>query len=325
MLGDPLHTLSFREIELLSALGAHQSLRGIARTHGMSPAAISRGVTGIERRLGTQILQRGAQGVCLTDRGRKMVVVADELLRSMRRLLEAARSPEGEVFVSYLGVGFSPGLCSLLAGILAAAIEGISPGTGCRMHELAGDGGAEGARVGSLDLIVAFDGVDPGRQWTCSRIGSCPWILCARSGHAVFRGAGAEASVFPLVQLPHSHWPASGAGLEAFHELLAGFPLGSEVPDARSALAVAAATDELACVPEIFARAGLAAGDLRVVRQAPLFTSALGLHANADHVPSKVFRAVAEALGKALAVVGPAASPPIKAGRSSEFQPGHLG
>src|SRR4051812_39555561 len=112
----------FRGIVPFVAVAEEQSFRRAAARLGVSPAAVSKAVQGLEAQLGVLLFTRGARAVALTregellfERGRAAVAA----LHGAREALEAARRlPEGELVVSapfVLTSLLAPGLALLRA------------------------------------------------------------------------------------------------------------------------------------------------------------------------------------------------------------------
>lgn len=75
-------TASLEDLELLVGVAETGSLGGAGRRHGLSQPAVSMRMTGLERRVGVQLLERLGSGTRLTEAGGQLVVSARQVLAS---------------------------------------------------------------------------------------------------------------------------------------------------------------------------------------------------------------------------------------------------
>lgn len=81
--------VSLAALELLVAVDATGSISAAARDLGVSQPTASAGLRRLERRLGVELLTRGARGTTLTTQGRSAAVWASEVVASSDRFEEA--------------------------------------------------------------------------------------------------------------------------------------------------------------------------------------------------------------------------------------------
>lgn len=88
--------LSPHALQSLLAIAEHGSLSAAARARGLTQPSISRQVQDLESRLGTQLVERTAQGARLTPAGELLAEASRELLAQLAALPERVRSRRGE-------------------------------------------------------------------------------------------------------------------------------------------------------------------------------------------------------------------------------------
>lgn len=123
-------------LELLVALDVHGSISAAARALGVSQPTASAGLRRLERRLGVDLVARGARGTELTAAGREAAERAREVVEASDRFEES---------VTALRAG--PGVTLRVAASLTIA-EYLAP------RWLADGGAAAGERRAEVDLLV---------------------------------------------------------------------------------------------------------------------------------------------------------------------------
>ena len=119
MLGDASR---LRELEIFASVVAEGSFSAAARLSGLTPSAVSKSVSRLERRLGARLLARTTRGLTLTAEGRDLHLRATSILCALDEAEREAASggrPVGEVHVttsaSYAHHVLYPSLAALLA------------------------------------------------------------------------------------------------------------------------------------------------------------------------------------------------------------------
>ncbi|MBF9135523.1 LysR family transcriptional regulator [Plantactinospora sp. S1510] len=133
------------------------SLSAAAAELGYTQSAVSRQIAGLERRIGTPLIQRHARGVHPTPAGEVFHHHAQVALKEIDRAVSAVRDVRDGALSRPLTVGATP---SLAAGIVPAAIRSLldragplqwslSPGLSAQLHDL--------VIAGDLDVAVVTD------------------------------------------------------------------------------------------------------------------------------------------------------------------------
>ncbi|WP_353214975.1 LysR family transcriptional regulator [Salinisphaera hydrothermalis] len=86
--------MTFRQLELLVALGANQSIAATAIALDHSPATVSRQISALEKDVGVALLNRNASGVTLSPAGHRLCERAGALLEARDSATRYARDGE---------------------------------------------------------------------------------------------------------------------------------------------------------------------------------------------------------------------------------------
>ena len=111
--------LKLRELSVLMTVAEQGGMGKAARVLNTSQSAISRSIRDLENAIGAKLLDRGAEGIELTDFGRVLIESAtaafDELRQGIKRVEALAGSTDGEVRVA----GNEPQLLAIIPRAIA--------------------------------------------------------------------------------------------------------------------------------------------------------------------------------------------------------------
>ncbi len=154
--------LDLSELDLFVAVARALSFRRAARALGVSPSAVSHGVSGLEARLGVRLLNRTTRSVALTEAGRRLLdrlgPAFDEIAGALTDVVEVAGHPAGRLRLCLPRSALDLGLGARLAGfagahrdvVLDLAIEE-------RLNDIVAEGFDAGIRIGEMldaDMIA---------------------------------------------------------------------------------------------------------------------------------------------------------------------------
>ena len=145
-----------------------------ARELGVAPATVSASVRGLERALGSELLERQGRDLVLTDLGDRVRVRARDIFSAGRDLLEDVRSESGRP--ARVTVGVSEALPKLVAReFLRATLQSPTTGT-LRVRETNADVLIGELAAHRLDLVITDEPVriPPGSQLTIVPLGVSP-------------------------------------------------------------------------------------------------------------------------------------------------------
>jgi DNA-binding transcriptional LysR family regulator len=172
------------DLELFLAIVASGNLSAAARATRSSPAAVSRRLSALERRLGVRLAERNARRFRLTDegqvyaeRGRRIVEVLNDV--------EAEVSAGGTVARGLLKVGAPTELGRRRVAAILAAFAAQHPGVVA--HLTLSDAGLEAGQDG-IDVVLRF-GLPDDQGLVARRMASLRRIICAAPSYLARDGA----------------------------------------------------------------------------------------------------------------------------------------
>jgi molybdate transport repressor ModE-like protein len=150
-------------LRVLTAIDHAHSIAGAAREFGMSPSAVSHQLAQLEKEVGVDLVERGAQSLRLTTAGRRLSLRGQEVLALLdaaeKDLLAQARADSGHLRIGFFasaGVRLLPQALSRFSGRYPAVEVDLVEG---EPHQLGGS-----VQRGGIDVLIAFEyPLDP---WT---------------------------------------------------------------------------------------------------------------------------------------------------------------
>lgn len=134
------------------------AMTSAATALGYTPGAVSQQIAALERELGHDLFERVGRGLRLTERGRRFLSYAEQILLAQAEAVAALEGPwlPGQPPLEIrLGVFGSPAAVAL--GPAVAALRQRAPWVRVRSVELDVDAAAEAVRRASVDLALGVD------------------------------------------------------------------------------------------------------------------------------------------------------------------------
>lgn len=280
--------LSTGDLALLVQLASASSLRALAATQGQNVSTLSRRLQRLERHFGVRLITRSSLGIAATTEARELAMRAQPLLAAFEQLAAHAPQATAGPYLRHVAIGSRGYLNTFLAPHLCRENESsAAPGSrGFRFVDLSPDEAQRAARAGMVDILLSPDDLPVGKAWQGQRVGTLRWGIYANPRHAWF-GVGPRPNLAAM-RVGH-HCFFDGQSLRTSDGLLFRSQrirqVGHGAQTAATALAIAEATDELACVPAIVAREAVRLGRLRELTLPTLkITTPLTLHAHIDRL-----------------------------------------
>ena len=299
MKNNPLNQLTIFEISCLAYLPRFSSLRTWAVHHCLTPMAASRLIRNAEVRLGQQLVRRSNRGISMTSEGEALARLAERLQQAIQWTQVVVEGVNLKPYERYITFGSRGFLNAALGGRVAQIVERSEAGLGARIVDLSPEETVDAARAGCLDLCLSPAPLSLGRNWQSYPSGDLVWKLYGRAEHPLARGTDIKGLKRFRIGL-HSYW--NGRQLiddsSLMHQQLRGMVAGHGTQSAASALAVAAETDLIACVPDYVAMGMLRDGriqEIAVEGLAPVSVPLL-LYVEQDRVKDKLVRALHAAI-----------------------------
>jgi DNA-binding transcriptional LysR family regulator len=150
----------FEDLRAFLAVADEGSFLAAALKLGVSRTTLRRQVDALEAQAGVPLLQRAAQGVELTEAGKRLLGTGRAMEREFSALLNAVREtgrrPEGEVRF-LVEIGLPPGPMAVIFGLCRSSWPRLSIRTRFAEDPL--------SSLSEVDVVVWFGDSDPGHAW----------------------------------------------------------------------------------------------------------------------------------------------------------------
>jgi DNA-binding transcriptional LysR family regulator len=271
----------------LDVLLAEGSVVRAAKRLRLSPSAMSRALARLRETTGDPLLVRAGRGLVPTPRALELRERVSQLVQDAEAVLRPAEQPDLTQLVRTFTLRTSEGFVENFGAALIARIRGQAPGVRLRfMHKPDKDSTA--LRDGTVDLETGVVGKDAGPELRTQGLFRDSFIGVVRIGHLLSQG-----EITPARYAAGSHISVSRRGLdkgpvdEALEPLGLTRDIATIVAGFSTALALARATDLIACVPERHTeslRTGMHSFALPF--SLPMFTVAMLWHPRLDADPA---------------------------------------
>lgn len=300
--------MNLHHIRQFLAVAESGSIRGAARTLGLSQPAITKALKQLEREVNVPLVQRNARGVSLTSFGRAFLarakLIESEVVRAQHELAQLAGGNEGNV-----SFGVAPSAAVLLVPQVVARFHDSQPGIFLRMV-----GGLPHSTIGrvcdgSLDFVIGP------RPLTALPANVGSWSLFLMERAITLRREHPLAGATSLADFARCEWVLPGTALDPSSPLFSAFAeLGLPRPRVRiqaesflAAQALVAKTDLVALMPRRMIEDGLMREVLVSVSVPELnAANSIELFFREDTPLTPSALALAEAFRKAARAIGPA-------------------
>ncbi len=264
---DGIGQISLFELELLSDLGSHSSLRSLGRAKHLEPPHLSKILGKLEKKLKATLIKRSPKGFFLTPQGLRLVKIAREMLPYRDALTEGSlpQTAEAPILLTVAAARF------VASHLIAPAVETLRAKDHAlrfRLIDMAPDEVEQAALKSVCELLVSIGEPTLTRAWETSRVGHLSWALYASRRHPI--GASVkESAVAAYPFLVPTYWKGSG-----FEKGEDGCPLpwrkrkaGDESSSVITAVELLRnSPDQLLFAPRLVVKHALASGDIKEVR-----------------------------------------------------------
>ncbi|WP_030622703.1 LysR family transcriptional regulator [Streptomyces sclerotialus] len=170
-----------RLLQTFTALARAGSFTGAAAELQLAQSTVTVQIKALEKTLGTRLFDRLARGALLTDAGRRMLTLAEEVLEAESRLLAAA-TEDGPV-TGTVRVGAGETLCSAHLPTVIAALRSHHPEIEVHLQPCSTASAIEGLRAGGLDCALLLEEEIDHPEITAERIADQPLVLLCAPSH----------------------------------------------------------------------------------------------------------------------------------------------
>ncbi|MFI8997366.1 LysR family transcriptional regulator [Streptomyces sp. NPDC053542] len=179
-----------RLLQTFTALARAGSFTGAAAELQLAQSTVTVQIKALEKALGTRLFDRLARGALLTEAGRRMLPLAEEVLEAESRLLATATEDGPVTGTVVLGAGET--LCSAHLPAVIAALRSRHPEVEVHLQPCGTASAVEGLRAGALDCALLLEEQVDHPDLTAQRIAAQPLVLLCAPSHPL---AGAEEPV----------------------------------------------------------------------------------------------------------------------------------
>lgn len=153
--------VTLRQLEHFRAIAENESLREAAASIRVAESTIASALDQLERTTGVQLcVRRKARGIALTADGRRVAVLASELLDHAQAIRAEISDLAGEVS-GPVAIGCTPGLAPTILPPIVAAMRDSHPGVELRLATGTSAEFLPQLRRGEVDLVVLPGGPVP--------------------------------------------------------------------------------------------------------------------------------------------------------------------
>ncbi|MBY0370923.1 LysR family transcriptional regulator [bacterium] len=294
--------LTLADLQVFSDLSQQGSLRALSRLKGCSPSQISKTLRRVERKLGTQLLQRSVNGMTLTPDGIQLLSVADRILEQARGLSPRGTPEQKEPkLVSIAAPRF---VASDLLAPLVARLKQEQRDYRFRLLDMSPDQLGVAAFRSACEVLITIDLPGLSRAWDSRKVGALPWNLYCHTSHPL----GEHAEPLRVLGFPFivpQYW--TGERFEQGNDFC---PIpwerrrkGEETSSISTALRLLEnSTDALVFAPRVVAQPFVRAGKIRevTVNDWPTVSKPVYLSVRADRVDQRLHRALLQLLKREL-------------------------
>jgi DNA-binding transcriptional LysR family regulator len=287
-----INDIRLREIELFLSLVRLKSVRELARQEAMQPGQVSKWIAGLERKIGSKLIERSATGIRMSARGLELLPVFEKL-HTLQLKLEGESVRSGESIFSIASSSF------LSTHLLPLIIPSLTKNSKVKIIDLPPTSFVAAALRGAFDYCLHSRNLAWPETWTTTEVGKLRWNIYARKNHPVLKNTQRKNIIrYPFVT--PIYWTSEGTQYGddqcpiPFSERIK----GHETATAASAAEIVKATDQLAFLPEIIVSK---IPDLKIVKLAgkkveqPLFLSVRNMT-----VKQSDFELISQALRKTM-------------------------
>ena len=180
------------QLRVFAAVAEESGFAPAARRLGLSPPAVTRAVSGLERRLGTRLLHRTTRVVRLTDAGAALLVDARRILLELEdaeaRAAGSHAEPKGRIAVTAPVMFGRLFVTAVILDFLARQpAVAVCAQLADRVVDLIEEGFDVGVRIAHL----------PDSTLTAVRVGSVSQVLCASPAFLAAHGTPRHPSELP--------------------------------------------------------------------------------------------------------------------------------
>lgn len=174
--------LKLQQLQYLIAIAEHGGLRSAAQALNVTAAAVSKGLQELENTAGTRLLERHAQGLQLTDAGRRLLTRARLIQSEVEMAMQELGATRASTRIRFT-VGITPWVSLTLLTPALLRFAELRPEVSLRVFDVFGSDYAA-LRDGSMDLAIGLAPPEDGSGELAARpLFSYEHAIACRRGH----------------------------------------------------------------------------------------------------------------------------------------------
>ncbi|MEU5839627.1 LysR family transcriptional regulator [Streptomyces diacarni] len=170
-----------RLLETFGALARTGSFTGAATELRLAQSTVTAQIKALEKELGTRLFDRLPRGALLTEAGRRLLTLAEEVREAEVRLLAAAHE-DGPVAGTVV-VGAAETLCAAHLPAVISTLRSRHPDVDVHLQPCATAGAVTGLRAGHLDCALLLEEQADFPDVTAERVADQPLVLLCAPEH----------------------------------------------------------------------------------------------------------------------------------------------
>lgn len=298
-----LGPVRLRELEIFLEVARALSIREAARRAQLTPGQVSKSIGMLERRLSVKLFRRSTTGVLLSNQGRDLKAIVEDLISQGERietLISEKSKKERSPTLAIAGTSFMN--THLIAPSICANSESWSEYR-FRFLDVAPDQLVPIGLRGGFELAVHAGQPGWPKTWSSKSLGKMHWVLCARMDHPLQKRAKLkEILEYPFVT--PTYWTQEGLikGNDQFPVPISKRRPGFETSTADAAIPILLRTDQLAFLPEVLARSALNAKLIKKIQYDEIknVEKEILITAKSDSVSARAFERLQQQLASYL-------------------------
>ncbi len=256
--------IKFKEVQLFLHLLKTKTVRELGRQFNMQPGQVSKWISGLERKMGCVLIERGASGIQPTAQALEYLPYFERLQELHEELIGLNSEDKKSVFTIASASFFATHLIPL---VLQGMLHDKGDSLKVRMLEISPNQFVPAAMRGAFEYCLHSKPLEWPGTWSTEEVGTLLWQVFVRKGHPVLKNPTMkEVLKYPFVAPVYWTSEGTGYGDDEFPIPMKDRIRGHETATAASAAEILKLTDHVAFIPEIVGRKGVDRGELEVVK-----------------------------------------------------------
>jgi DNA-binding transcriptional LysR family regulator len=252
--------LTINDINIVQQLPNFRSIRNLANTFKVSPAALSKRLIHIEKCLNRNLITRSTTGIKITDAGLSTAEWANEILIKTNTLPKNEMNTQSKKSITigsrgFLNSSLIPCFTSAFADNYKLSFIDLSPKDTNQLMQNQ-----------QIDISITLDQNNLGESWNSIYIGDLVWELMCNTDNPV--ASNISLKTLEKYNITHSTFYDGSKVVqgEDFLKVPQNFKNhGHGIQNTASAIAIALSTDQLVFIPKIAAINELKQNKLKIV------------------------------------------------------------